>query len=97
MNAQIPMKNTEADTAVADRAYTVTGQELLQFVNRIENLEAEKREIAEGIKEVFAELKGRGFDVKAVRSLLKERKLNPGDRAELEAILDLYRNALGMI
>lgn len=76
--------------------YKVTGEELRQFIERVEHLEAEKKDIADQIKEVFAEMKGRGFDVKAVRAILKERQQNPDDVAEQEAILDVYRAALGM-
>lgn len=78
------------------QAYTVTGEELRQFVERVEQLEAEKKDIGEQIAEVFSEMKGRGFDVKAVRAILRERKANPDDVAEQEAILDIYRAALGM-
>lgn len=77
--------------------YNVTGAELRQFIERVEHLEAEKKDISDQIKEVFSEMKGRGFDVKAVRAILKERKANPDDIAEQEAILDIYRAALGMV
>ncbi len=77
--------------------YNVTGEELRQFIERVEHLEAEKKDISDQIKEVFSEMKGRGFDVKAVRAILKERKANPDDIAEQEAILDIYRAALGMV
>ena len=76
--------------------YNVTGAELRQFIERVEHLEAEKKDISDQIKEVFSEMKGRGFDVKAVRAILKERRQNPDDVAEQEAILDIYRAALGM-
>lgn len=80
----------------AELQHNVTGAELLQFIERIEHLEAEKKDISEQVKEVFSELKGRGFDVKAVRAILKERQQDPDDIAEQEAILDMYRAALGM-
>ena len=76
--------------------YKITGDELRQFIERVEHLEAEKKDISDQIKEVFSEMKGRGFDVKAVRAILKERRQNPDDVAEQEAILDIYRAALGM-
>lgn len=78
-------------------AQRVTGDQLRAFIERIERLEEEKKEISEQIKEVFAELKGQGFDVKAIRQILKLRKQDPDDRAEEEAVLDLYMSALGMI
>ena len=74
----------------------VAAEELKQFVERIERLEEEKKAIADDIKDVFAELKGRGFDVKAVRSILRLRKQDHSERQEEEAILELYMNALGM-
>ena len=79
-----------------DQSYTVTADELRQFIERAEHLEAEKKHIAEQISEVMAEAKGRGYDTKALRTLLKMRKQNRDQRAEEEAILDLYKSALGM-
>ena len=79
-----------------DQSYTVTADELRQFIERAEHLEAEKKGIAEQISEVMAEAKGRGYDTKALRTLLKMRKQNRDQRAEEEAILDLYKSALGM-
>lgn len=80
----------------SDAQYSVTGQELKQFIERVERLEEEKKEVAEQIKEVFAEMKGRGFDVKAIRTILRERKQDPNDIAEQEAVIDMYKAALGM-
>ncbi|CUH52728.1 DUF2312 domain-containing protein [Shimia marina] len=80
----------------SDAQYSVTGQELLQFIERVERLEEEKKEVSEQIKEVFAEMKGRGFDVKAIRTILRERKQDPNDIAEQEAVIDMYKSALGM-
>ena len=74
----------------------VAAEELKQFVERIERLEEEKKAIADDIKDVFAELKGRGFDVKAVRAILRIRKQDHSERQEQEAILELYMNALGI-
>ena len=81
----------------ADVAETgVAAEELKQFVERIERLEEEKAGIAGDIKDVFAEMKGRGFDSKAVRSILRIRKKDHDERKEEEAILELYMQALGM-
>jgi len=74
----------------------VTAEELRQFIERAEQLEAEKRDIAEQIKELFAEAKGRGYDTKVMRKLIALRKRRADDIAEEEAILDMYRSALGM-
>ncbi len=75
----------------------VAAGELRQFIERIERLEEEKAALQDDIKDVMAELKGRGYDVKAVRSILKLRKQDPDERQEAEAILELYMNALGMV
>lgn len=76
--------------------YTVAAEELRQFVERIEHLEAEKRDIAEQIKEVYAESKGRGYDGAALRQIVALRRKDKDQVAEQEAILDLYKSALGM-
>lgn len=82
---------------VADVAESgVAAEELKQFIERIERLEEEKAGIAGDIKDVFAELKGRGFDSKAIRQILRIRKQDQSERQEEEAILDLYMQALGM-
>ena len=65
------------------------------FIERIERLEEEKKTIADDIKEVFAEMKGTGFDTKAVRAIIRLRKQEQAERQEAEAILDLYKAALG--
>ena len=81
----------------ADVAETgVAADELKQFIERIERLEEEKAGISGDIKDVFAELKGRGFDSKAVRQILRIRKKDHAERQEEEAILELYMQALGM-
>ncbi len=74
----------------------VAAAELKQFVERIEHLEEEKKAIADDIKDVFAEMKGRGFDTKVVRQILRIRKQDHAERMEMEAILDLYMTALNM-
>ncbi len=75
---------------------TVAAQELRSFIERVERLEAEKKDIADGIKEVMAEAKGRGYDTKVMRKLISLRKRDSNDIAEEEAILDMYKSALGM-
>lgn len=77
--------------------YQVTADELRQFVERIEHLEQEKKDIAEQIKEVYAESKGRGYDSKALRSIVSLRKKDRDQLAEEEAVLDMYKQALGMV
>ncbi len=81
----------------ADIAETgVAAQELKQFVERIEHLEEEKKALSEDIKEVYGEMKGRGFDVKVVRQIIRIRKQDHSERKEMEAILELYMTALNM-
>jgi uncharacterized protein (UPF0335 family) len=82
--------------SVTDSVSSVAGQELRQFIERVERLEAEKSDIADQIKEVMAEAKGRGYDTKVMRKLISIRKRDSNDVAEEEAILDLYKSALGM-
>ena len=75
---------------------SVASQELRQFIERIERLEAEKKDIADSIKEVMAEAKGRGYDTKVMRKVISLRKRDANDIAEEEAILEMYKAALGM-
>ncbi len=74
----------------------VAAQELRSFIERIERLEQEKKDIADQIKEVMAEAKGRGYDTKVMRKIVSLRRRDQDDIAEEEAILDLYKSALGM-
>lgn len=83
--------------AGAENVGGVAAAELKQFVERIERLEEEKKAIADDVKEVYAELKGRGYDPKAVRKIVSLRKKDAREREEEDAILDLYKNALGMV
>jgi uncharacterized protein (UPF0335 family) len=71
--------------------------QLKSIVERIERLEQEKAEVAEQIKEVFAEAKGNGYDVKTLRKVVRIRKQDRAKRQEEEAILDLYLSAIGEI
>lgn len=72
-------------------------EQLKAVVERIERLEEEKKVITDDIKDVYAESKGNGYDVKALRSVIRQRKLDPNKVAEQEAIEDIYKQALGMI
>jgi uncharacterized protein (UPF0335 family) len=83
------------DDAAGDK-YGIAAGELRQFVERVERLEEEKKEIAEQIKEVMAEAKGRGYDTKVLRKIISLRRRDADDIAEEEAILDMYKSALGM-
>ncbi|XDA96586.1 DUF2312 domain-containing protein [Sulfitobacter sp. LCG007] len=79
-----------------DATYRVTANELRQFVERIERLDAEKKDLAEQQKEVMAEAKSRGYDTKVLRKVISLRKREPDDIAEEEAVLEMYKQALGM-
>ncbi len=81
---------------MSDSAFEVAADELRSFIERFERLDAEKQDIADQQKEVMAEAKGRGYDTKALRKLITMRKKDRNDLAEEEAILEVYRAALGM-
>jgi len=74
----------------------IAGDQLRSYIERIERLEEEKAALAADIRDVFAEAKGNGFDVKVMRQVIKLRKLDKDDRDEAETVLDLYKRALGM-
>ncbi|MGC3937543.1 DUF2312 domain-containing protein [Roseobacter sp. EG26] len=94
------MSDTATDPAVVeapgDATYRVTANELRQFVERIERLDAEKKDLAEQQKEVMAEAKARGYDTKVMRKVIALRKRDADDIAEEEAVLEMYKEALGM-
>lgn len=75
----------------------LAGDQLKSVIERIERLEEEKKTIADDIRDVFTEAKGVGYDVKALRTIVRLRKQDPGDRAEQDAILETYMHALGML
>ena len=74
----------------------VSTDRLRSFVDRIERLEGEKRALAADIREVYSEAKGAGFDVRVMRQLIRLRKLDKGDRTQMEEILSVYERALDM-
>jgi uncharacterized protein (UPF0335 family) len=71
--------------------------QLKSIIERIERLEEEKKTISDDIRDVYAESKGNGFDVKALRTIVRLRKQDPNERAEAETILETYMHALGML
>ena len=71
--------------------------QLRAIIERIERLEEEKKTISDDIKDVYAEAKGNGYDVKSLRTIVRMRKQDPNDRTEQETILETYMHALGMI
>ncbi len=70
--------------------------QLRALVERIERLEEEKKALADDIREVYGEAKANGFDTKALRAVVRMRGQEPAERQEFEAIVELYRNALGI-
>ena len=88
--------STEDLATGGDNIENVAAAELRSFIERVERLEEEKQTIADDIKEVFAESKGRGFDNKIIKQIIKYRKKDANERKDEEAILELYMAALGM-
>jgi uncharacterized protein (UPF0335 family) len=78
------------------RALDVTADDLRQFIERYEQLQAEKQDVADQQKDLMGEAKGRGYDTRVMRKIIALRKLKPDERAEQAAILDMYMSALGM-
>ena len=91
---------TDAAPAAETRAAAparIAKEHLRAFVERIERLEEEKKTIADDIRDVYAEAKANGYDVKALRTVVKLRKQDVNERKEQEAILETYLHALGML
>lgn len=78
-------------------ATRLAADQLRTIIERIERLEEEKKTFADDIRDVYAEAKGNGYDVKALRTIVRMRKQDPADRAEQETIIETYQHALGMI
>lgn len=81
---------------MTDTTYSVTAQELRQIIEQYEGLEAERAGISDQMKELLAEAKARGYDTKIIRKLIALRKRDTEDLAEEEAVLVMYKEALGM-
>ena len=88
------------DDAPADRAASAVGgiaaDRLRSIIERVERLEEERKALGSDIKDIFAEAKSAGFDVKVIRQIIRIRKQEPSDVEEQETLLDIYRRALGM-
>lgn len=76
---------------------TLAKDQLRSIIERIERMEEEKKTISDDIRDIYAEAKGNGFDVKALRQIVRLRKMDPNDQAEAETILETYMHALGML
>jgi uncharacterized protein (UPF0335 family) len=86
------------DEGAAEKATTAFARDQLKaIIERIERLEEEKKTISDDIRDVYAEAKGNGFDVKALRTIVRMRKQDANEREEQETILETYMQALGML
>lgn len=74
----------------------VSGDRIMSFIKRIEKLETDKAAIAEAIRDVYTEAKGTGFEVKIIRQIIRERKMDADKRREQAELLELYKSAIGM-
>jgi uncharacterized protein (UPF0335 family) len=93
-----PPRNTGIDVKpVEEPATRLAKDQLKSIIERIERLEEEKKTISDDIREVYSESKGNGFDVKALRAIVRLRKQDPQERQEAETILEMYMQALGML
>jgi uncharacterized protein (UPF0335 family) len=81
----------------SDPAPQLAADRLKSIIERVERLEEEKKAISDDIRDVYAEAKGSGYDVKALRTIVRMRKQDPNDRAQAETILETYMHALGML
>lgn len=84
-----------SDAATSDVG-GIAGERLRSFIERIERLEEEKKGLQDDIKDIYAEAKGVGFDTKIMRQVIRLRKMEKDDRQEQDALLELYKAALGM-
>lgn len=91
------MASTSAAVKDDDTAHSFAKGQLKAIIERIERLEEEKKTISDDIKDVYGEAKGNGFDVKALRTIIRMRKQDADERQEQETILETYMQALGMI
>ncbi len=81
---------------MAEDSSGISSERLRSFIKRIEKLEEDKAGISEDLKEVYAEAKGTGFDVKIIRQIVRLRKIELEKRREHDELLDLYMSAIGM-
>lgn len=87
----------EAEETASANMHNAAKEHLRAFVERIERLEEEKKAIGDDIRDVYAEAKGTGFDVKALRTIVRMRKQDVNERKEQEALIETYLHALGML
>lgn len=93
----LEIANNTGIAPASDAAHSFAKGQLKAIVERIERLEEEKKTISDDIKDVFAEAKGNGFDIPALKTILKMRKQDASKREEHETIVELYQQSLGML
>ena len=91
-----PAATPAATPKTDDQTYGIAADRLRSLVERIERLEEERRALAGDIKDIYAEAKSAGFDVKVLREIIRLRRQDPAEVEEQESLLDLYKRALGM-
>ncbi len=96
MSDQITETRQTVSSRDAAGAQTVAASQLKAFIERVERLHEERNTIAGDIRDIYAEMRGVGFDVAAVKTIIRLRKMDQAERQEAEAILDLYKAALGI-
>jgi uncharacterized protein (UPF0335 family) len=87
---------TDTDSNIGHNSHAFAKDQLKAIVERIERLEEDKKAISDDIRDIYAESKGNGYDVKALRTIIRLRKQDAGERQEQDAILETYKVALGM-
>ncbi len=87
----MPEEKTEGEGG-----YRVAAAELRQFIERYERIDQERKDLVENMKEIMAEAKGRGYDTKVIRKIIAMRKRDKDDLSEEEAVMEMYKAALGM-
>ncbi len=91
------MPATAAAQTTEETAHRFAKDQLKAIIERIERLEEEKKATSDDIRDVYAEAKGTGFDIKALRTIVRMRKQDTDERREEQAVLEMYMNALGML
>lgn len=91
------LETATSSAAREEASVSFAKDQLKSIVERVERLEEEKKTISEDIRDVYAEAKANGFDVKALRAIVRMRKIDPAERDEQDAILETYMAALGML
>lgn len=90
------MSDTIAEPVIEMGSGGIAGERLLNIVQRIERLEEEKKSLAGDVRDLYLEAKSAGFDVKALRQLIRTRKMEAAELEELESLIDVYRHSLGL-